>query len=96
MRWTNLKIQVSKKNHLATKVNITSSKDNDDKQLMRSKIKNIIKGVARKFLEGGSKSSKMSATGWLTKKILGYGKAKKNVKFESLFNEISNNLTCPF
>ena len=76
MRWTNLKNQVSKKNHLATKVNITSSKNNDYKQLMRSKINNKIKGAARKFLEGGSKSSKMSATGWLTKNILGYGKAK--------------------
>ena len=35
MRWTNLKNQVNKKNHLATKVNITSSRDNDDKQCVQ-------------------------------------------------------------
>ena len=33
-------------------------------------------GVARKFVEGGSKSSKMSATGLPTKNILGYRTAK--------------------
>ena len=32
--------------------------------------------VARNFLEGGSKSSKMLATGWTAKKIFGYVTAK--------------------
>ena len=38
------------------------------------------RGVPRNFLEGGSKSSKMSTTGWPTNKIFGYGTAK-TVKF---------------
>ena len=39
------------------------------------------RGVARDFLEGGSKSSKMLPTGWTTKKILGYV-TTKTVNFD--------------
>ena len=52
------------------------------------------RGVARNFLEGGSKSSTISATIVSRRRNLGL-RIGLNCKFRTFFNEISRTLTCP-